>query len=101
MEEQSIFDTIALLQDAKVRQIWEYLLENKAASTLRISYALKMPPEDVERSLKQLEDKQLVRRETLGITSGTALSSDVYVLTEIGERIRKYLSRPPRQVRYK
>jgi transcription initiation factor IIE alpha subunit len=89
MIDESMFDAVKLLDDHRVRRIFEYLLKNMAASELKMSYDLKMAPDELTPSLAKLLEIGLVQTVT---TQGTLSQS--YTLTEKGFRMNRYLSGP-------
>lgn len=89
MIDESMSDAIKLLNDSRVRRIFVYLLKDRAASQLRLSYALRMAPDELTPSIEKLLDAELIQTV---LTAGT-LSQD-YTLTEKGFRVNRYLSGP-------
>jgi len=82
------FDCLTVLQNEGARRVLEYLVANLTASALKLSYALKMPPDDVEKVLAELEAKALVSR------TSRQMPGDAYVLTAKGQQLRRYLPGP-------
>lgn len=73
-----------IFSDETVRQIMEYLLKVLAASKLKASYDLKLPPEVVDEAMRKMEEVKLIR-----IQSGR--SRDVYSPTEAGLGMKPYI----------
>lgn len=95
MIDESMFAAMKLLDDHRVRRIFEYLLKNMAASELKLSYDLKMPPDELTPSLQKLLEAGLAQTVT-----GKGALSQSYTLTERGFRTNRYLSdRSPQQFR--
>ena len=81
-------DVLMVLQNEGTRRVLEYLVVNLTASALKLSYALKMPPEDVEKVLAELEAQGLVSK------TARQMPGAAYVLTAKGQQLRRYLSGP-------
>ena len=81
-------DVLTVLQNEGTRRVLEYLVVNLTASALRLSYALKMPPEDVEKVLAELVAQKLVSK------TARQMPGAAYVLTAKGQQLRRYLSGP-------
>lgn len=81
-------DVLSILHNEGARRVLEYLVSNLTASALKLSYDLKMPPEDVEKVLTDLEAHGLVNK-TVRQMPGAA-----YILTAKGQELRRYLSGP-------
>jgi predicted transcriptional regulator len=94
MIDDSMFNARKLLEEGGPRRILEYLLKNKAASDLKLSYSLRMKPDEIDEALRKLEEARLVRPE---LTKG--LSGRTYIPTEMGFAMEQYLSRPGPETR--
>lgn len=79
-------EAFELLGDDKARPVLVYLIQNSAASALKLSYALKMDPDDVDGALQKLEANGLVHREP------RQMPGDAYVITGKAQPMRKYLA---------
>ena len=85
MKEPPSVGILSALQDENARRILEYLVENLTGSLMRLSYALKMNPEEVEQALESLDSLGVVQR------SARSISGDAFVLTEKGQQLKPYL----------
>ena len=81
-------DVLTLLQDEGARRVLEYLMANLTASALKLSYALKMSAEDVEKVLAGLEAQGLVSK------TARQMPGAAYILTTKGQQLKRYLPGP-------
>ena len=87
------YAALALLQDEKARRVIEYLIERLTASALKLSYDLRMPPDELEAVLTLLEGPGLVRR----APRQSQMPGDAIQVTEKGQQLRQYVGRTARQ----
>jgi predicted transcriptional regulator len=73
-----------IFDDEIVRKIMEYLIKTLAASKLKISYDLKLPPEAVDDAMRKMEEAKLIRTQS-------GRSRDVYSPTEAGLEMKPFL----------